>query len=742
MKLFRRLIFSLLPEEMVQHEMNPAGMFLSFVDPKRFFSVICRKIVENYKLNLFDIWLDSFEAKVWMWDQPHLKPKEVNDYYSYATVANLNGWTFYSPANIGTALTLLVSVYVKEVFKSRHWSQFYNFLVTVNILCFVFVSRIKIFPSGWSETTDEDTQEQDYQRFVSIFFNFYRLTLQSGKRNITDAAFKDLKKELLQHIHVFFLLYRVYKKLNSLFYSSSMKDDDFYHWIFSDYAKKASHKAKIQDFVQHAQAYTKVSWFSDADEDLIKLLLPTDMMIKYVFHHKHLYDVAHNMIAKIYPPAQLDDLVMSFLKNDNKLDQLFEKLFDFREFKSSFFAAMRKFLSKTYRLGQWYEQQQEIDSFISSMESREITNEWWIPDMPSIPDALKQESSMTERFVNFYITFLAGLWVGRGDNFYMRLFYKPFLEDVLALSQDNELSQHTLMYYGWFLYQYSKNTFYYKYANDHIRQWKDQFSLPLKSNTKEVYSNMYILKLFDEHFVATCFQDINTKNLTLTITNEKLIDLFKSRLWDRISQITQFEDTHVMDIYEPLLGLVPEITPLVATYASSLATDALKKNLYTLDIRLRIDYLDLLWDHQLRFDDHAVLARMWISATLRETLLGMMLYMTHLLWSQSTLEISLHVDALLMTYLQDVLLIPIDHLVQCKDLLYELQEQYAELLDFWLWIDDNMTYIALWMRNRQDFIQDKNEQQIVEWLSGEDIVRWRWFLKNISYYNRRYVIPQ
>jgi len=58
------------------------------------------------------------------------------------------------------------------------------------------------------------------------------------------------------------------------------------------------------------------------------------------------------MIAKIYPPAQLDDLVMSFLKNDDKLDQLFEKLFDFREFKSSFFAAMRKFLSKTYRLGQ------------------------------------------------------------------------------------------------------------------------------------------------------------------------------------------------------------------------------------------------------------------------------------------------------------------------------------------------------------------------------------------------------
>lgn len=81
MKLFRRLLMSLLPEELVQHEMNPAGMFLSFVSPKHFFSVINRKIVENYKLNLFDIALDSFEVKVGFGDVPTLKVKDVNYYY-------------------------------------------------------------------------------------------------------------------------------------------------------------------------------------------------------------------------------------------------------------------------------------------------------------------------------------------------------------------------------------------------------------------------------------------------------------------------------------------------------------------------------------------------------------------------------------------------------------------------------------------------------------------------------------
>lgn len=100
MKLFRRLLMSLLPEEMTQHEMNPAGMFLSFVSPKHFFSVINRKIVENYKLNLFDIGLDSFEVKIGFGDVPSLEVKDLNFYYSYAVVANMNGWSFYSPSNI------------------------------------------------------------------------------------------------------------------------------------------------------------------------------------------------------------------------------------------------------------------------------------------------------------------------------------------------------------------------------------------------------------------------------------------------------------------------------------------------------------------------------------------------------------------------------------------------------------------------------------------------------------------
>ncbi|NCO97910.1 hypothetical protein GW864_01885 [bacterium] len=63
MQLFKRALLSLFPDEIANQNINPASMFVSFISTKEFFSVINRKIVENYKMNLFDIALDPFEFK-------------------------------------------------------------------------------------------------------------------------------------------------------------------------------------------------------------------------------------------------------------------------------------------------------------------------------------------------------------------------------------------------------------------------------------------------------------------------------------------------------------------------------------------------------------------------------------------------------------------------------------------------------------------------------------------------------
>jgi len=63
MQLFKRLLLSAFPDSFVNNPINPAFMFVSFISSKDFFSIINRRIVENYKLNLFDLSMDVFEFR-------------------------------------------------------------------------------------------------------------------------------------------------------------------------------------------------------------------------------------------------------------------------------------------------------------------------------------------------------------------------------------------------------------------------------------------------------------------------------------------------------------------------------------------------------------------------------------------------------------------------------------------------------------------------------------------------------
>ncbi|MFA5748301.1 MAG: hypothetical protein WC872_04310, partial [Candidatus Absconditabacterales bacterium] len=167
MQLFKRVLLSLFPNEIVMQTINPASMFVSFISTKEFFSVINRKIIENYKLNLFDITIDPFEFKIGFGGNLPIKPKDIDIYYGYCATANLNGYRFYNPANIANALSLVASIYVKDVFAKFNSDYYLNFLYTIYLLSFVFISRIKVFPFK--------DKEKNYNWFVDVFFSFMNL---------------------------------------------------------------------------------------------------------------------------------------------------------------------------------------------------------------------------------------------------------------------------------------------------------------------------------------------------------------------------------------------------------------------------------------------------------------------------------------------------------------------------------------------------------------------------------------
>lgn len=184
---------------------------------------------------------------------------------------------------------------------------------------------------------------------------------------------------------------------------------------------------------------------------------------------------------------------------------------------------------------------------------------------------------------------------------YTRLFDKKLFDNFISTLSVKELRRDSLLYYGGMLYNYSKNRFYYKFASDNIRAGKDTFSLPIKSKINEVYSQMFILKMFDENFVHTCFQDINQRNLSITIANKATIEVFKLDLGERLSSVlalSPFQQT--LFVYESLFKHINsdphsvEMTSFLEELSSPEKNKSLKENFYSLDMWIRKDGLEYL----------------------------------------------------------------------------------------------------------------------------------------------------
>jgi hypothetical protein len=69
-------------------------------------------------------------------------------------------------------------------------------------------------------------------------------------------------------------------------------------------------------------------------------------------------------------------------------------------------------------------------------------------------------------------------------------------------------------------------------------------------------------------------------------------------------------------------------------------------------------------------------------------------------------------------------------------------DTFQEIITQWIWLDDNKEYLRIAMENRLTFTESKTVEDITKKCSTEDFIRFTWFLKNITYYNKRFLIPK
>ena len=203
-----------------------------------------------------------------------------------------------------------------------------------------------------------------------------------------------------------------------------------------------------------------------------------------------------------------------------------------------------------------------------------------------IPERIKKESKMMEKILNFYITLVWWSRLSRGDSFFLRLFRKNLIQDIHKNYENLNEKKYTLVYYSSLLFQYGKNVFFYKHTAENVRAGKQKFFLPQTTTIKNIYSNISLLKSFDDSALATVLQDINPKDIRLYIKNKKIIELFKWIIWTEISLMVKNSDQDfIACVYHEIVEHLEnkKIIDILKKHLTPQDIYHIKENIYNLD---------------------------------------------------------------------------------------------------------------------------------------------------------------
>lgn len=736
MQLFKRLLLSCFPDSLVKDSFNPASMFVSFISAKDFFTVIDRKIIENYKLNLFDLSMDIFEWKVWLWNHKDVMQSKMTDtYYSYIAAANFNGYKFYNVWNTATAITLLSSLYLYDSFDEEEKLIFVDSIYAFFLLTFLFAGRLKVFP--WKD------EKSDFQRFVDLYFNFFEVVIWQLKHKITKKHFQEIRTKMLSNIEVFFMMFYYEKHISWLYFNEKrvFKQDanDFYQWLFWPQLS-----ALHRNFLSSVNDIIYNSKFGTVEESILFEIVPADIHLKYLFLDTDIWEVISNVVANIYDRKVLDKKLTALMKNESELNFIIDYITDPENFKRGFFKWVKQYISHMRLENQ--DSYEELDEMMS-----EIWDDIDKIDQMKIPASIKKESRIMEQFLNFYVSYIWWLHISRAETFFLR-FFKPGLIPELIKYFDITFKTDKAINYSWLNhFLYVKNNAYYQFVNKKVRLWKEKFFVPTNSiKADPVKVTPFLMKMEDEIALTTLLQECNPHISKLYVKNKTVLDWFQAQYAEQIYPLIHLSSKEfIYNYYEPIFShfsLWDNILQILENVFTDQDIVRLKNSLYAFDVQLFREVLQMFpWKKFSEiYNDTIILHQL---SLLRETLFWFVIYYKYLQISQDIEEWwkrKLDLSLLKRVYLLQILNRDESLYSVWSAMLDTLLEQFGSIFAIFVEFDDNKQFFPIIKENWQEFVKKlgkKSDQQKQELFSTEDLLWLRWVLKHITYYNKRYLIP-
>ena len=204
----------------------------------------------------------------------------------------------------------------------------------------------------------------------------------------------------------------------------------------------------------------------------------------------------------------------------------------------------------------------------------------------------------------------------------------------------------------------------------------------------------------------------------------------------------------VYQYYEPIFSnfrLWENVLKILQNAFTDQDVVRLKNSLYAFDVQLFREVISMLpWKKfQNLYNDTVMLQHL---ALLRETLFWFLIYYRYLQNIQGTDKEKSKYNLLLLKkiYILHILNWDTSLFSAWSKLIDTLLEQFGSAFSIFVEFDDNKEFFSILKENRMEFLKKmwkKSELEKENSFSIEDFLRLRWVLKHITYYNKRYLIP-
>jgi len=753
------------PQDLVGRALSPVNFFISVIQPRRFFIVVNRKVVENYKLNLFDVNLEKFEIKL-VGGTPQFQSLDLgglDEYYAYQIWAYFNWYRFYSPGNIATWLSMLVAWHFFDVFKKHWWPAVVLTIRAVFDFVFIFAAKLKLF-DPFAPT------QQQFNWMINTFKNYIIIR----ERNFADSKlekpeefFKDLFSKIEFFKVFFFILHRLQRVI-----SPSWPTTKYYQWLLKEQGLelRGDYKEIVEDFFENRQKIVYSQEINFLFLRIADLILPADNLVfKYVIHSHDWHILIPTLLGSIFDKKKVDSIIKKALKDEDPTKELLDYLLNYKIYKNTYFTWIKKFMVTLFSTNQdalvSEEEIREIEEMVERMARGEN-----IPNF-QMPERLRQESIIMERLLNFYVSWIGGLWVGRWDNFEMRLLGQDFLAKASNALVKGGLSAQDMDFLFGMLDNYYTNEFYYRYIFGHVKAWEEEVRIPLYITWVGGYHRDEILNLLIPTFVTYLFEDTNQKDIKVFVEEKAIIEDFAKLYGKQIKAAVSKKDL-VKQVYgfaEELFG--QDIYAQLKAYIDEEKLKLLKDSLYTYDFWVYEDFKKIFLDYAKWDNLVSPVQQAGILGWTRETFLWFLLVLTF--YQKMVKEmvksspISLHlmgVDSSDAQFVKDLNDSKLDKALRWMERLYwvdiigirpdvfpslrvqtrKIFDKNRELLDLWLNLDENKKILNLWWKFYKKNLEATRSSvflKITEPANKDEIAWYRNFFRGITYYNKRYLIP-